>query len=66
VTDEDLDYPVEFVIWIDGDTGEIRVYDPTDETGTSYFYYNINKRDLPRKGSWVTLRTNGGKLSFGM
>jgi hypothetical protein len=49
---------------MDGDTGEIRIYDPTDETGTSYFFYNIDKRDLPRKGSWVTLRTNGVKISF--
>jgi hypothetical protein len=65
VTDEDLDYPVNFVIRMDGNTGEIRVYDPTDETGTAYFYYNIDKRDLPRKGSWVTLRTNGVKISFG-
>ena len=66
VTETDIEYPVKFVIWMDGDTGEIRVYDPTDDTGTSYFYYNIDKKDLPRKGSWVTLRTNGVKLSFSM
>jgi hypothetical protein len=62
----DMDEYVQVTIWMDGDTGEIRVYDPADETGATYYYYGIDEKDLPRKGSWVTLRTNGVKLSFGM
>ena len=53
-------------IWVDGNTGEVRVYDPTDASGQYYFYFNIDKKDLPLKGDWVALRTNGLKLSFGM
>jgi hypothetical protein len=48
-------------IWIDGSTGEVRVYDPTD---LSYYYYLfLPARNL--RGNWVSLRTNGLKLSFG-
>jgi len=48
-------------IWIDGTTGEVRVYDPTD---LDYYYYlYLPARNL--RGNWVSLRTNGLKLSFG-
>jgi len=48
-------------IWIDGSTGEVRVYDPTD---LEYYYYlYLPVRNL--RGNWVSLRTNGLKLSFG-
>ena len=58
--------PVHAKIWVDGNTGEVRVYDPTDPTGNYYFYFYLNRRDLPLRGNWVSLRTNGLKLSFGM
>ena len=51
-------------IWIDGDTGEVRVYDPTDPDLLDYFYLYLPSRNL--KGNWVSLRTNGLKLSFAM
>ena len=48
-------------IWINGDTGEVRVYDPTDLD----YYYTINLPSRNLKGNWISLRTNGLKLSFG-
>ncbi|MDR1972448.1 MAG: hypothetical protein LBQ46_11075 [Treponema sp.] len=64
VTVDDLDYPVPFRILVDGATGEVRVYDPTDPNLADYFYFYI--RDVPLKGEWVNLRTNGVNLSFAM
>jgi hypothetical protein len=63
--DDVLETAVSFVIRMNGDSGEIRIYDPTDETGESYLYYYIDETKLPQKGEWVSLRTNGVKLSFG-
>jgi hypothetical protein len=53
-------------IWVNGETGEIRVYDPTDEELTSYYYFFMEPRDIPVLGEWAALRTNGLSLSFGM
>jgi hypothetical protein len=64
VTDEDLDYPVPFKILVDGSSGEVRVYDPTDPELEDYFYFYISPREVPLKGNWVSLRTNGVNLSF--
>jgi hypothetical protein len=63
---DDLNYPVPVKIWINGDTGEVRVYDPTDPALSYYWFFNIDRRDLPLSGNWVALRTNGVKLSFGL
>ena len=51
-------------IWINGNTGEVRVYDPTDPELLDYFHFNLPTRNL--RGNWVSVRTNGLKLSFGM
>ena len=48
-------------IWVNGDTGEVRVYDPTLQD--YYYYFNLPGRGL--RGNWISLRTNGLKLSFG-
>jgi hypothetical protein len=64
VYEEDLEYPVPFKILVDGATGEVRVYDPRDPDLQDYFYYNI--KEVPLKGEWVALRTNGVNLSFGV
>ena len=66
LTDENLSYPVPFKIWADGSTGEVRVYDPTDPELNDYFYFYMDRRDLPLRGNWISLRTNGINLSFGM
>jgi hypothetical protein len=66
ITWDDLRQPVPIKIWINGETGEVRVYDPSDPTLTGYFYFNLPQRDLPLRGNWVSLRTNGASLSFGM
>jgi len=66
LTDENLDSPITFKIIADGNTGEVRVYDPTDPDNKTYFYFFIDKKDLPLKGSYVALRTNGIKLSFAL
>jgi hypothetical protein len=63
---DSLDEEIPFTIWVNGDTGEVRVYDPTDASGQSYYYFYVAKKDVPLKGNWVSLRTNGLKLSFGM
>jgi hypothetical protein len=64
LTEDNLSYPVPFKIRVDGGTGEVRVYDPVDSDGRSYYYFYIDKRDLPMKGNWVALRTNGMTVSF--
>jgi hypothetical protein len=64
LTQENLSSPVPFRIWIDGNSGEVRVYDPTDPDLASYYYFYLDKKDIPAKGNWVALRTNGIKLSF--
>ena len=58
------DHSVPAKIWIDGNTGEVRVYDPTDPYLEDYFYLYLPVRNL--RGDWISLRTNGLKLSFGM
>jgi len=64
LTKENLASPISFRIIANGDTGEVRIYDPTDPDNRRYFYFFIDKKDLPLKGSYVVLRTNGIKLSF--
>jgi hypothetical protein len=66
LTDDNLASSVPFRIVIDGSTGEVRVYDPTDPTLASYRYFYIDRRDLPLNGNWVALRTNGMRLSFAL
>jgi hypothetical protein len=61
---EDLADPIPFKIVVDGDSGEIRIYDPTDPSGAAYYYFFIHEDDLPLRGNWVALRTNGIVLSF--
>jgi hypothetical protein len=61
---ENLSDAVPFRIEVYGNTGEIRVYDPTD--AGQYYYYKVNQRDIPLKGDWVALRTNGLKASFAL
>ena len=55
--------PVPAKIWVDGNSGEVRVYDTTDPAGEYYFYFFLPERNL--RGNWVSLRTNGLRLSFG-
>jgi len=63
-TPENLAQLIPIKIWMNGDTGEVRVYDPTDPT--YYYYFYINQKDVPIKGSWIALRTNGLTMSFGL
>ncbi|GHU92203.1 hypothetical protein FACS189479_00390 [Spirochaetia bacterium] len=62
LTNENLSSPVPFKIIANGSTGEVRVYDPTDPD--AYYLFNIPRKDIPLKGNWAALRTNGIKLSF--
>jgi hypothetical protein len=66
LTKENLASPITFRIIANGDTGEVRVYDPTDPNNRKYFYFIIDKKDLPLKGGFVALRTNGMKVSFAL
>ncbi|MDR2049564.1 MAG: hypothetical protein LBP69_08940 [Treponema sp.] len=59
LTRENLAYPVHFKIFADGNTGEVQIYDPTVED--TYYVLNL---DLPSRGDWIALRTNGLKASF--
>jgi hypothetical protein len=63
LTDDNLAYPVHFKIVADGDSGEVRVYDPTED-GSVYYVLYLDQKDLPLKGNWVSLRTNGMRMSF--
>jgi hypothetical protein len=64
LTPDNLSSEVPFKIWVDGDTGEVRIYDPTDPDLATYYYFSVDKKDLPLKGDWVVMRTNGIKMSF--
>jgi hypothetical protein len=64
LTAENLSSPVPLRIFVNGDTGEVRAYDPTDGSGSTYYYFYIDKKDLPLRGDWIALRTNGMRLSF--
>jgi len=64
LTPDNLAAPLPIRVKMNGETGEVRVYDPTDPT--YYFYFHVDKRDLPMSGAWVALRTNGMKASFGL
>jgi hypothetical protein len=66
LTQNNLSSPVPFRIVVDGNTGEVRVYDPTDPSLTSYRYFYIDKKNIPLNGNWVALRTNGIRLSFAL
>lgn len=66
LTNENLSQPIPFKIWADGNTGEVRVYDPTDPNMATYYYFYVDKKDVPLKGNWISLRTNGLKMSFGL
>jgi hypothetical protein len=66
LTNDNLAQPVPFKIEVNGDTGEVRVYNPIDPNLADYYYFYVNTRDIPLKGNWVALRTNGMKLSFAM
>ncbi|MDR0690136.1 MAG: hypothetical protein LBG08_07750 [Spirochaetaceae bacterium] len=66
LTDANLSQPVPVKIWMDGSSGEVRVYDPTDPALDYYFYFYVDPKDVPLRGDWVALRTNGLKLSFGL
>jgi len=66
LTRENLQNPTSFRIIADGNTGEVRVYNPFEPGGNSYFVFYIDRRNLPLRGNWVSLRTNGIRLSFTM
>jgi hypothetical protein len=66
ITDYNLSQPVPVKLWVDGSTGEVRVYDPTDPDLNYYFYFYVDSRDVPLRGDWVSLRTNGVNLSFSL
>ncbi|MDR0639521.1 MAG: hypothetical protein LBG27_11590 [Spirochaetaceae bacterium] len=57
---------VPFRIVANGNTGEVRVYDPTEDLESVYYVFNIDKSSLPIKGNWIALRSNGMKVSFGL
>jgi hypothetical protein len=64
--DETLGETVPFRIWANGNTGEVRVYDPTEDLESVYFVFHLDKEDLPLKGDWIALRSNGAKVSFAL
>jgi hypothetical protein len=64
--DDTLNESIPFRIAVNGATGEVRVYDPTEDLVSVYYVFNIDKNDLPVKGEWIALRSNGLKVSFGL
>jgi len=66
ITWDDVTGIVPVRIYANGDTGEVRVYDPTDPDWLSYFFFYLPRSDLPVRGNWISIRTNGASVSFGM
>ncbi|MCL2477909.1 MAG: hypothetical protein FWF22_00305 [Treponema sp.] len=66
ITWSDITNPVPVRIWVNGNTGEVRVYDPTDPQFINYWYFYLDSKDLPLKGDWISLRTNSASVSFGL
>jgi hypothetical protein len=66
LTPENLADPIPFKVLVNGNTGEIRVYDPTDPELSTYYYFYVDTKDVPLRGNWAALRTNGIQLSFAM
>ena len=64
LTWDNLRDSIQVIIWANGDTGEVRVYDPTDPEMLDYLYFFLPTRNL--RGNWVSIRTNGLRLSFGL
>jgi hypothetical protein len=64
LTSDYLSNPIHVKIYANGDTGEVRIYDPTE--ADKYYGFTIDEKYLPLKGDWVTVRTNGAKFSFSM
>ncbi len=64
ITEENLAQPIPVKIVMNGKSGEVRVYDPTDSS--YYYYFFIDSADVPLEGDWIALRTNGIRLSFGL
>lgn len=65
LTQSNLAQPVPFLIRVDGNSGEVRVYDPTDPNMGNYYYFFIDRRQTPLRGNWIAIRTNGMRMSFG-
>ena len=63
---ENMNSSIPFRISVNSNSGEVRVYDPTDPAMTNYYYFYINTGYIPSQSDWVALRTNGVKLSFGL
>jgi len=61
-----ISHSIPFKISVSSTSGEVRVYDPTDPTMNTYYYFFINTGHIPSQSNWVALRTNGIKLSFGL
>jgi hypothetical protein len=66
LTAENLSYEVPVALVVNGNTGEVRLYDPTDPYYEWYFYFFLPRESLPLRGDWVSLRSNGLRLSFGL
>jgi len=64
LTDENLSQPINFKISVNTRTGEVTVNDPiyVDD----YYTLNLDRRYLPLRGNWVSVRTNGMKMSFAL
>ena len=65
LTEENLAHPIPFLIEV-YETGEIRIYDPTDPEMRVYYHFTIDNEELPLRGNWIVLRTNGMRASFSM
>ena len=63
ITPQVLASTIPVKLWVDGDTGEVRVYDPTK---SDYYYFVKLGKDFSKSGDWIALRTNGMKLSVGL
>lgn len=62
LTPDNLDLKVPAKIYVDGDSGLVKVYSPIDP---NYYFYFYLGNDEPLDGDWIALRSNSMAISFG-
>ena len=63
LTEKNMDLQIPVKIVVNGNTGDVKVYDPT----TTNWVYEFNLgNEKPLTGNFVSLRTNSSSFSFGL
>jgi hypothetical protein len=66
LSEDNINSTLPIKIYMDPETGEVRMYDPFDEEGTLYYYLYEDPKLIVNNSGWITLRTSSMKASFGL